>query len=111
MGPVGAARIEHEGDVSLPGIGRGVWPTCSCPGGRIASTLGIGPDQFAGRPVTATSIIATPDAERLDRLAADAAAGRLRSSIRRTYRLEEVPQALADFAAGTLGKLAVTLER
>ena len=81
------------------------------PVGRIASTLGIGPDQFAGRPVTATSIMAMPDTERLDRLAADAVGGQLQSPIQRTYLLENVPQALADFAAGTLGKLAVTLER
>jgi NADPH2:quinone reductase len=78
------------------------------PGGRLASTLGIGPDQFAGRPVTATSIMATPDATRLDELAAAAVSGRLQSTVRRTYRLEQVPQAFTDFAAGTLGKLAIS---
>lgn len=79
-------------------------------GGRIASTLGLAPDQLGSRPVTATSIMATPDAARLDRLAADVAAGRLQVPVGRTYRLEEVPQAMADFAAGTIGKLAVTLD-
>ena len=79
-------------------------------GGRIASTLGLGPDQLADRDVTATAVIATPDAATLDRLAADVAAGRLRVPITRTYQLAEVPKALADFAGGTLGKLAVTID-
>ncbi len=78
------------------------------PGGRLASTLGAGPDRFTGRPVTVTSIMATPGADLLDRLAADASAGRLKSPITRTYRLEQAPQALSDFAAGTLGKLAIS---
>ena len=64
--------------------------------------------QFSGRPVQVSSIMATPSTEVLDRLAAEAVAGRLRSPIRRTYRLEQVPQALIDFTAGTLGKLAIT---
>ena len=79
------------------------------PGGRFASTLGVGPEQLAGRALTATSIMATPTADVLDRLAAAAAAGRLRVPIRRTYRLEEVPQALADFGAPHVGKLAVAV--
>ena len=79
-------------------------------GGRIASTLGLGPDQLGDRPVTGTSIWATPDAPRLDRLAADVTAGQLQVPIRATYRLEDVPQAMADFRAGTLGKLVVTLD-
>ncbi|MBI3966261.1 MAG: NADP-dependent oxidoreductase [Chloroflexi bacterium] len=79
------------------------------PGGRIASALGFGPDAAGERQVTATAIMATPDATTLERLAAEIAAGRLRVPVQRTYRLEEVPQALADFSAGTRGKLAVTL--
>ena len=60
--------------------------------------------------MTATAVMAAPDAATLDRLAADVAAGRLRVPITRTYRLAEVPQGLADFAGGTLGKLAVTID-
>ncbi len=51
-----------------------------------------------------------PDAATLDRLGADVAAGRLRVPVTRTYRLAEVPQGMADFAGGTLGKLAVTID-
>ncbi|HYF76889.1 MAG TPA: NADP-dependent oxidoreductase [Symbiobacteriaceae bacterium] len=79
-------------------------------GGRIASTLGLSPDQLGDRPVTLTGIMATPDAARLDRLAADVASGQLRVPIQATYPLEEVPQAMKDFRAGTLGKLVVTLD-
>jgi NADPH:quinone reductase-like Zn-dependent oxidoreductase len=59
--------------------------------------------------VTVTAIMAGPSQEALDQLAADAAAGRLRVPVTRTYPLAEVPQALADFAAGALGKLAVSI--
>jgi len=79
------------------------------PGGRFASTLGYSPDQLAGRDATATMVMANPDPSTLDRLAADVAEGRLRVPITRSYALHEVPQALADFAAGTIGKLGVTL--
>lgn len=80
------------------------------PNGRIASTLLINPEMFADRPVKATGIIANPEPTRLEYLASEAAAGRLRISIERSYTLEQVPQAFADFAAGTLGKLAITLD-
>jgi NADPH:quinone reductase-like Zn-dependent oxidoreductase len=79
------------------------------PGGRFASTLGVGSDQLVGRDVRATAVMANPEAATLDRLAADVVAGRLRVPIQRTYRLEELGQAMADFAAGTHGKLAVSV--
>src|SRR4051812_32903829 len=74
-------------------------------GGRIASTMGLRAEQLAGQGVSVTSIMAVPTPERLEQLAAEAAAGRLVVPIQRTYRLEQVPQALDDFAAGTRGKL------
>jgi NADPH:quinone reductase-like Zn-dependent oxidoreductase len=75
------------------------------PGGRIASTLGYDPDQHAA----AVAVMADPDAATLDRLAADAASGVMRVPITRSYPLDQAPQALADFAAGSLGKLGITL--
>ncbi len=77
-------------------------------GGRLVSTLILSPDAFAGRPITASGIAGDPSVARLDRLAEEAASGRLRIVIQRTYALEQVPQAFADFAAGTMGKLAVS---
>lgn len=74
------------------------------PDGRLASTIGFGPEQHPA----ATSIMGSPSAETLARLAGDVAAGRVRVPIGRRYDLAEVPQALADFS-GALGKLAVTV--
>jgi len=69
------------------------------------STLGFGPEQHPA----AVAVMASPEAATLDRIAADAASGALRVPITRTYPLEATPQALADFAAGSLGKLAVSV--
>jgi NADPH:quinone reductase-like Zn-dependent oxidoreductase len=72
-------------------------------GGRLASTLMVGPEQHPA----ATSVIADPSRDRLDRLAADVVSGRLRVPVTRTYDLVDAPRALHDFTAGTLGKFAV----
>ncbi|SCL16724.1 NADPH:quinone reductase [Micromonospora rhizosphaerae] len=80
------------------------------PGGRLASTLGFGPDALNRPDATATAIWANPDQATLDTLAEHAAAGRLRIPVTASYRLHEVPKALADFAAGTLGKLTITID-
>jgi NADPH:quinone reductase len=79
------------------------------PGGRIASTLGLTPEQLGRDDVTLASIMASPATATLAELADAAATGIIRVPIMRTYRLEDVPQGLADFAAGTLGKLAVQI--
>lgn len=75
------------------------------PDGRLASTLGFGSDQHPG----ATAIMANPDPATLDRLAADAAAGRVRVPVSATYSLADVPEALARFSAGKLGKLGIAV--
>jgi NADPH:quinone reductase len=79
------------------------------PGGRYASTLLFSPEMSAGWPVNVTSITASPDGARLAYLAQAVVAQRLRVPIQRSYALEMIPQAFADFAAGTCGKLAVTI--
>jgi NADPH:quinone reductase-like Zn-dependent oxidoreductase len=73
--------------------------------GRLASTLGFGPDQHPA----AVAVMADPAGDTLDRLAADAAAGRITVPVSRTYPLSEIPLALGDFAGGTLGKLSVAV--
>lgn len=75
------------------------------PKGRVASTLVFGPNHDPA----VTPIIADHTSSTLDRLAADAAGGRIRVPISRTYALDEIPEAMADFTAGTLGKLAVSV--
>ncbi|HEX8346088.1 MAG TPA: zinc-binding dehydrogenase [Actinoplanes sp.] len=73
--------------------------------GRIASTIGFGADQHPA----ATFVYANPAPATLDRLAADVAAGRITVPVARTYTLDEVPAAFGEFAAGTRGKIAVTI--
>ncbi|MEV0353288.1 NADP-dependent oxidoreductase [Nonomuraea sp. NPDC050680] len=79
------------------------------PGGRLASTLGFGPDAVQGQEVSVTSVMADPNQVTLDKLAADAAAGALRVPITATYPLDQVAQAFADFGAGAQGKLAISI--
>jgi hypothetical protein len=74
-------------------------------GGTMASTLGFGPEQHPA----AVSIMADPNAETLSRLADDVVAGLLSVPVTATYRLDEAGLALADYGAGALGKLAVSI--
>lgn len=80
------------------------------PGGRLASTRGFTQDAAGERPLSVATIMANPDAATLERLAGEAAAGRLRVPVQRTYGLAEAHQALADFGGGTLGKLAIRVQ-
>jgi len=79
-------------------------------GGRLASTLGLTADQVGRGDLTVLPIMANPVTATLDRLAAAVADGSVRVPIQRTYALADAPQAFADFAAGTLGKLAIVVE-
>jgi NADPH:quinone reductase-like Zn-dependent oxidoreductase len=74
-------------------------------GGRLASTLGFGRDQHPA----AIAVMASPATATLERLAADAASGRLRVPVTRTYPLAEAPQALADFGGVHHGKLGIAI--
>jgi NADPH:quinone reductase-like Zn-dependent oxidoreductase len=80
------------------------------PGGRLASTLGMAPEQLPLPNARVAPVFASPDAATLDRLAAEVATGRLKTPIQRTYRLDEVGQAMADFAAGARGNLAIAVD-
>ena len=76
-------------------------------GGRIVSTLGVGPEQVSGLGIEAKPVMTIPSPELLGNLAAAVAGGELRVPITKTYELEEVGHALHDFGAGALGKLAI----
>lgn len=79
------------------------------PGGRFASTLGLGADELRDRPLQATAINHVPANDVLEDLAAQVASGKLRVPLSRTYELEEVPRAIGDFAKGSLGKWAIRI--
>jgi NADPH:quinone reductase-like Zn-dependent oxidoreductase len=78
-------------------------------GGRMASTLGVGPDAAPGREIRVTPVMTVPDPQLLGGLAAAVVAGDLRVPRTATYPLDRAGQALADFGAGALGKLSVTV--
>jgi NADPH:quinone reductase-like Zn-dependent oxidoreductase len=79
------------------------------PGGRLASTLGVSTEQLKRKDVTAKPVMTIPSPALLSELANAAATGELRVPITKTYRLDQIGQALKDFGAGALGKLAVTV--
>ncbi len=107
-----AVREKHPHGVDavlhFAGDGAALAPLLT-PGGRIASTLGLTQEQLGRDDVTLAPIMANPVTATLTKLADAAAAGIIRVPIMRTYGLEDVPQGLADFADGTLGKLAVQI--
>jgi len=107
-----AVREKHPRGVDavlhFAGDGAALAPLLT-PGGRIASTLGLTQEQLGRDDVTLAPIMASPVTATLTKLADAAAAGIIRVPIMRTYGLEDVPEGLADFAAGTLGKLAVQI--
>jgi len=79
-------------------------------GGHIATTLGAGDaDALAARGITLTKVQGTPTVERLAALAEQVVAGTLRIRIQTTFPLDEAPAALAAFAAGTSGKIVLTV--
>lgn len=78
-------------------------------GGRFASTVHFTPDEPAERDIKATAVMANPDPATLAKLARDVAAGHLQVPLAKHYQLAETPQAIADFTAGTLGKLSITI--
>ncbi len=78
-------------------------------GGTFVSSLIMSAEQLPSQDVTVLGVYANPDGATLDRVAHNHAEGVTRVHIERTYALEEVPDALAAFAAGTLGKLAIAV--
>jgi NADPH:quinone reductase-like Zn-dependent oxidoreductase len=81
------------------------------PGGRFASTLGVGPDQLGDRDVAATVVMAVPNPQLLGELAGAVADGSLRVPISATYSLDHIAQALKDFGSGSLGKISVAVRQ
>jgi NADPH:quinone reductase-like Zn-dependent oxidoreductase len=79
-------------------------------GGRFTTLLSTDAGQAPDRGVAVSATYATPHRAVLESLADDVVAGRVRVPIQRTYALADVPQAFVDFAAGTIGKLAVRVD-
>jgi NADPH:quinone reductase len=112
-GPIApAVRVNHPDgvDVALHFAGdAGAALAAVRKGGIFVSTLVMSPDQLPTPDATVLGVYAVPDEATLNRSAKNHAEGVTRVHVQRTYSLDEVPAALAAFAAGTLGKLAVTI--
>ncbi|HEU5145015.1 MAG TPA: NADP-dependent oxidoreductase [Dermatophilaceae bacterium] len=77
--------------------------------GTLVSTLVTSPDQLPATTATLVTIYANPTPEVLAQLASNQATQRTRVTIQHTYPLDEVADAFSAFAAGTHGKLVVTI--
>jgi NADPH:quinone reductase-like Zn-dependent oxidoreductase len=77
-------------------------------GGAVASTLAA-PEAPEGRGLRTAMVMSDPTPDKLAMLAGQVAAGQLTVPVTATYDLDQVPDAFAAFAAGTLGKIALTI--
>jgi NADPH:quinone reductase-like Zn-dependent oxidoreductase len=99
-------------DVARFAVGDAVFGVVTKPflgDGGFAEYVTVDAGSSIAQHPAAAAITADPTTATLDRLAADAASGRLRVPVTRTFELAEVPVALTAFAAGTLGKIGVTI--
>lgn len=94
-----------DGALHLAGDGNSVAGLIR-PGGRLASTLHFQPEDL---DLKSTAVMADPRPETLTVLATAVVEGRLRVPVAQTYPLADSVSALRDFAAGTVGKLAVSI--
>lgn len=80
------------------------------PGGKLASTLIMSADAVPAEGIEVLPIYANPTPETLARLAQNQAEEHTTVTVQQAYPLEQVSQAIADFGAGTRGKLVITLD-
>jgi NADPH:quinone reductase-like Zn-dependent oxidoreductase len=76
-------------------------------GGTLVSTIAQSAEQVAAPHASFVGVLATPSPQTLDRLAAHQATRHTHVVVERTYRLDDAPDAMAHFRAGTLGKLVI----
>lgn len=81
------------------------------PGGRLVSTLIMSADAVPAEGIEVLPIYATPAPATLQRLADNQAQGHAAVTVQHVYDLTETAQALADFAAGTHGKLVIAVHQ
>jgi NADPH:quinone reductase len=79
-------------------------------GGRFVSTLLASPDQLPSETVTVVPVYANPTTEVLDASGLRHAAGDITVTIQHVFTLENVQDALDQFAAGALGKIVITTD-
>jgi len=100
--PGGVDAVVHlAGDVDVLGAVKD--------GGRFVSTLVMDPTQLPSRTVDVVPVYAATGHELLSTIAKLHADGTTRVEVQAVYPFAQVDQAFAAFAAGTVGKLVVTV--
>ena len=79
-------------------------------GGTLVSTMLRSADDVPAENVKVVSIYASPSAVTLDRVARHQAEQHTTVTVQRVYDLEQTGQAIKHFAAGTLGKLVISID-
>jgi NADPH:quinone reductase-like Zn-dependent oxidoreductase len=79
-------------------------------GGTLVSTMLRSAADVPAEGVDVVSIYANPAPDTLDRVAAHQAEKHTTVTVQRVYTLDEAGQAFGDFAAGTLGKLVISID-
>ena len=80
------------------------------PGGTLVSTMLRSAGDVAGENVKVISIYASPSAATLDRVARHQVEKHTTVTVQRVYDLEQTAEAIEHFAAGTLGKLVISID-
>jgi NADPH:quinone reductase len=80
------------------------------PGGTLVSTMLRSADDVPADNVKVVSIYASPSAATLERVARHQAEKHTTVTVQRVYNLEQTGQAIEQFAAGTLGKLVISID-
>ncbi len=80
------------------------------PGGVLVSTIVVGPAPVSSQDVRVVPIYAQPTTATLEWLVRSHAEGHTRLTVQRVYDLEQTLKALEQFTAGTLGKLAISID-
>jgi NADPH:quinone reductase len=80
------------------------------PGGTLVSTMLRSAEDVAAENVKVVSIYASPSAATLDRVARHQVEKHTTVTVQRVYDLEQTGEAIEHFAAGTLGKLVISID-
>jgi NADPH2:quinone reductase len=80
-------------------------------GGMLVSTMVFDPAQVPSSTVTLVPVMANPIPQLLARIADAQVAGPTRTVIQQTFTLDQVNDAFAAFAGGTLGKIVILIDQ
>jgi NADPH:quinone reductase len=80
------------------------------PGGTLVSTMLRSAENVPAENVKVVSIYARPSTATLDRVARHQAEKHTTVTVQRVYDLEQTGEAIEQFAAGTLGKLVISID-